>query len=274
MTKLLSDQRKRLRLGEHEGLSTKVEAAEFLVEVGVALRYGPSASLPLASMYQAVWRQAGKSPEEEQEAQRRATQLTNALIADGTAVEINVVGDRVGLAHATLVPALIALRRRGRKVEELELSSTAREVLSFIEKEPRATAGSVRLHVGVAREWPNPADDALAELQRDLVVDRGPTETPKTGAPYLGKEGIPYRLVDKVHAVHVRAAGKLSVGGAADQLIAAYLGGAVFAPRKKLAKLFALCVSADELDASLDRLAASRRIEIVKLDGKDVIVRR
>jgi hypothetical protein len=270
--KLLGDQRKRLRLGEHGGLSTKVEAADFLAEVGIALRYGPAAQLPLASMYQAVWNQAGKAPEPEQEAQRRATQLTNALISDGTAVEVNVIGDRVGLVHASLVPPLIALRRRGRGIGDLDLSRTARDVLAFIAKEPRPTAGAVRLHVGVAREWPNPADDALAELQRDLVIDRGPTETPASGAPYLGKEGIPYRLVDDVHAAHVRAAGKLGLSQAADALVLAYLRGARFAPRKKLAKLLALCLSAAELDASVDRLTAARRLETVKLDGKDVIV--
>src|SRR5206468_5617064 len=119
--------------------------------------------------------------------------------------------------------ALIALRRRGKLVGELDLSETARDVLGFIASTQRPTAGQVRGHVGVAREWPNPADDALAELQRFLIIDRGPTDVPKHGAPYLGKEGIPYRLVDDVHTAHVTASGKLSAASAADELLLAYL---------------------------------------------------
>ena len=267
---LLTDQRKQLRQGEHGGIETNKQLTEFLGEVGIALRYGPNAQLPIASVYQAI----SVRGEPEQDAQRRATELTNALIGDGTAVETNVIGDRLAIVHASLLPALIALRRRGKLVAELELSETARDVLGFIASTPRATAGQVRAHVGVAREWPNPADDALAELQRFLVIDRGPTDVPKTGAPYLGKEGIPYRLVDEVHAVHVQAAGKLSPAAAADELLLTYLDGAVFAPKKKLAKLFALCLSVAELDAALARLTNARRIEVVKLDGKDVVVRR
>src|SRR5262245_20547692 len=109
--------RRRLRLGEHVGLSTKAQAAKFLAEVGICLRYQASDKLPLASMYQAA------------RSERRATELTNQLISDGTAIEINCVAERVCLAHASLAPALIALRRR-----DLELTDTARRVLAFLEE--------------------------------------------------------------------------------------------------------------------------------------------
>jgi len=58
--------------------------------VAIALRYGASEALPLASMYQAVWRQAPAGAgrgETERDAQRRATILTNALIDRAAAIE-------------------------------------------------------------------------------------------------------------------------------------------------------------------------------------------
>jgi len=186
-------------------VKTATQAARFLARAGIVLRYGASAKLPLASMYAAV----GDD--------RLATRLTNALIDDGTAVEIACVADRVCLAHASLAPALIALCRRGRTVDELDLSHTARDVLGFLANAERPTAGAVRAYLGVPPQtWPNAADDALLELQRAFVIDRGPTDVPATGAAYLSKDGIPYRLVDDVHAAHVRAAGKLTIERALD----------------------------------------------------------
>ena len=93
-------------------------------------------------------------------------------------------------------------------------------------------------------------------------------EVPKTGAPYLGKDGIPYRLFDRAHPAVVKAAGKLAVGDAARTLLARYLSGAVFAKRRKLASLFGELMSKDELAAALDALVAEER---VKVDGELVI---
>jgi hypothetical protein len=215
---------------------TTAQLAKWLAKVGVALRYGPHKSLPIASVYDAVGDQ------------RRATELTNALIAQGTAVEIACVADRVGLAHAELMPALYALCRRGRSVDELDLSDVARRVLAFVASEARVTAGSVRAHLGVPPDtWPNEADDALMELQRAFVLDRGATDVPERGPAYLTKEGIPYRLVDDVHVAHVRAAKKLTVAKAAKQLIARFED----ATPKQLAKMFRLLVSPEEIDAAL-----------------------
>jgi len=215
------------------------------MRVGVALRYGPHRSLPIASVYEAV----GDD--------RRATGLTNAVIADGSAVEIACIAERVALAHASLLPLLLALRRRGRSIDELELSDTARGVLAFVASAARPTAGQVRAHLGIpARTWPNPADDALVELQRWLVLDRGATDVPERGHAYLSKEGIPYRLIDEAHPAHVRAAAKLSVAQAAPKLLARYLAGAGEATIAQLRKLFGLLLSDAELD---DALAALRR---------------
>jgi hypothetical protein len=266
----LHQQRTRLLLGEHAGLATAAQAEKFLAGVAIALRYGASDALPLASMYQAVWSQA--RGEAERDAQRRATVLTNALIERGAAVETNAIADRVTIVHASLVPALIALRRRGAGPDELALSDTARRVLAFVIGEPRPTAGQVRAYLGVPpRTWPNPADDALAELQRCLLIDRGAAEVPDAGAPYLAKDGIPYRAFDRTHPALVRAAAALTVGEAASRLVAAYLGGAVFAQRSKLASMFKHCVSRAELDAAIAALAADRRVEV---DGKAVVAAR
>ncbi|HJZ84050.1 MAG TPA: hypothetical protein VKN99_02725 [Polyangia bacterium] len=242
-------------------MKTTAQLAKWLAEVGVALRYGQHKSLPIASTYEAVGDQ------------RRATELTNALIAEGTAVEIVCVAERVALAHATLVPALLALRRRGRAVDELELSDTARGVLAFVASEARPTAGQVRAHLGVPPQtWPNPADDALAELQRWLVLDRGATDVPGRGLAYLPKEGIPYRLVDEAHPTHVRAARKLTVAKAAQQLLDRYLAGAGEATTRQLGKLFGLLVSAAELDDALAALVRRKRIALIEV-GRDRIAK-
>jgi hypothetical protein len=264
----LDGQQHNLLLHEHAGLETEAQAARFLANVGIALRYGPHKTLPIASMYSAVWRSI-PSREPEAEAQRRATALTNALIADGSAVEISCVADRVGLVHISLLPALIALvRRRG-----LELSDTARCVLDFVKRTPRPTAGMVRTHLGVpSGTWPNPADDALGELQRLLVIDRGPTDVPENGAAYLSKDGIPYRLVDAVHAQHVRAAAQLDAPEAVELVIEHYLDGARFATTKQLARLFEACFSPAELEAALAMLG--RKVEIVRDGRHELVIRR
>lgn len=266
------DQRRSLLLHEHAGLETLAQTERFLSNVGVALRYGPHKTLPLASMYAAVWRSV---PERESEAsmQRRATQLTNQLIARGDAMETNAIAGRVGLVHASTIPALIALVRRGRAAADVELSATARRVLGFLARTPRPTAGQVRAYLGVPpQQWPNAADDALGELQRATLIDRGDTDVPDKGAAYLTKDGIPYRLVDDVHAAHVKAAGKLTVDAAAAQLVERYLDGARFATTKQLAKIFEACMSPAELAAALDRLA--RKVELVTDHRAHLAIRR
>jgi hypothetical protein len=146
-------------------------------------------------------------------------------------------------------------------------------VLAFISTTPRPTAGQVRAHLGVPpKTWPNPADEALAELQRALVLDRGPTDVPERGAAYLTKDGIPYRLVDDVHTAHVRAATKLSVEAAGSILLERYLDGARFATKKQLKTLFGGFLSPAELDAALARLG--REVDVVREGRTELVVRR
>src|SRR5690349_8517842 len=170
-------------LDEHRGLATGAQAAAFLAEVAIALRYGATDSLPLASLYHAVRRQV-PTVEPERDAQRRATQLTSALIDDATAIETNAIADRVAVVHAASAPALVPPRRRGADPDDVELSEPARRALAFVRGAERPTAGQVRAHLGVPPStWPNPADDALAELQRHLLIDRGAADVPEVGAP-------------------------------------------------------------------------------------------
>jgi hypothetical protein len=258
------EQRARLRLDDHAGLATTAQAAKFLADVGIALRYGPSAKLPLASMYQAVWRLAGKRPESEQEAQRRAGVLTNALIDDGLAIEVTVVAERVCVVASSLAPAIYALVRRrladGNERDDLALTDDARKVLGFIANAERPTAGQVRVFLGVPpKKWPNRADTALADLQLNLRVDRGAVAVPTTGIPYLPKDGIPYRVFDAAHPAIVNAASKLSLDAAAATLVEGYLHSARFAEPRKLASMFKSCMSHDELDRAIAALVDSGR---------------
>ena len=254
MDALERKQRERLKLGAHRGLTTKAPLAKFLANVGVALRYGPGAGLPLASVYAAVGDE------------RRAAVLTNALIEDGAAIETNAIAGRVALLASELAPAVVALARRGG-----DISDAADRVLGYIANAERPTAGQVRAFLGVPpKTWPNAADDALAELQRATLIDRGATAVPETGAPYLGKDGIPYRVFDRAHPAIVKAAAKLTVATAAPALLARYLSGAVFAKRRKLASLFGALMSKPELAAAIDALVADGRVTV---DGELVFAR-
>jgi hypothetical protein len=263
-----AQQRARLRLGEHDGLATTADAAKFLADVGIALRYGPSDKLPLASMYQAVWRLAGKRPESEDEAQRRAGILTNALIDGGLAIEVTAVADRVAVMAPSVAPAMYVLVRRVSR-DILDLSDDAREVLAFIENAERPTAGQVRAYLGVPpKTWPNRADDALAELQRRLLIDRGAVQVPATGIPYLPKDGIPYRVFDETHVAIVKAASKLSVDAAAGTVVERYLRGARYAEPRKLASMFKLCMSRAEVDHAVASLVERG---VAAMDGTAVV---
>jgi hypothetical protein len=75
-------------------IRTEDDAIRFVKEAKFVLRYNSTPGLPLPSMYAA----AGD--------QRRAIELTNALLARDEVVETNVIGDRLVLVHHSLVPAL------------------------------------------------------------------------------------------------------------------------------------------------------------------------
>ena len=143
------------------------DAIRFLKAVKFVLRYNSTPSLPLASMYAA----AGD--------QRLAIELTNALLARAEAVETNVIADRLVLVHRDVVPALYALRSRFRAAR---LSDNAHRTFTLIQDDGSATAGDIRRYLGVdGSKRPDAADLALTELQRDMLIDRGPSSVPKNG---------------------------------------------------------------------------------------------
>ena len=196
--------------------------------VKFVLRYNPTPSLPLASMYAA----AGD--------QRLAIELTNALIARNEAVETNVIADRLVLVHRGVVPALYALRLRFRAAQ---MSANAQRVFKLIEADGTATAGDIRRYLGVnGMKRPDTADIALTELQSEMRIDRGPSSVPEKGIPYLSKEGYPYRVFETAHADLIKAATKLDAADAIESLVKA--AGSI--PAKKFVSMFKLCLSPEE----------------------------
>jgi winged helix DNA-binding protein len=209
------------------------DAVRFMKTVKFALRYNSTPSLPLASMYAAA------------RDQRLAIELTNALLARNEVVETNVIADRLVLVHRDIVPALYALRVR-RRAEKL--SDYAERAFRLIQDDGSATAGDVRRYLGVdGLKRPDPGDLALAELQREMLIDRGPSSMPKNGIPYLSKEGYPYRIFAKAHPELVKASKKVDIEDAIGTLVRA-LGPA---PPKKAASVFKLCFSATEMEHAL-----------------------
>jgi hypothetical protein len=210
-------------------IRTERDAVRFLKSVKFALRYGSTASLPLPGMYLAA---ADK---------RRAIELTNALLARAEVIETNVIGGRLVLAHREVVPALLVLRGRFRA---RSLSDDAARALELIGTSEGVTAGDVRRLLGVrGARRPDRADDALAELMREMLVDRGPSSVPERGIPYLSKEGFPYHLLARAHPDLVAAAKKLTIAQALDAVVAPLRG----VPPGKLASMLRLCARKDEL---------------------------
>lgn len=209
-------------------IETEDDAVRFIRKVKFALRYNSTPSLPLASMYGAA------------KDQRRAIELTNALLARDEVVETNVIADRLVLVHRDVVPALYALRVRFRAEK---LSEHAEKALSLIGEDGTASAGDVRRFLGVdGMKRPDPADIALGDLQRDLLIDRGPSSVPKSGIPYLSKEGFPYRVFEKAHPELIKAGKKMKLENAVGTILEAAAGW----PPRKVAGMFKLCFSPAE----------------------------
>jgi len=83
-------------LDEHAGLATAAQAEKFLASVAIALRYGASDALPLASMYQAVWRQVPSK------AGRGETEGENSQLA--AAVGRDIKGKVSAVMYAAAIP--------------------------------------------------------------------------------------------------------------------------------------------------------------------------
>ena len=209
-------------------IETEDDAVKFMKSVKFALRYNATPVLPLASMYAA----AGD--------QRRAIELTNALLARNEVVETNVIADRLVLVQRDIVPALFVLRTRFRAQK---LSDYADRAFRLIREDGTASSGDVRRFLAVdGMQRPDPADLALGELQRDMLIDRGPSSVPKNGIPYLSREGYPYRVFETAHPELVKAAKKIKVAEAVKMITDAV--GPV--PPKKFASMFKLCLSPND----------------------------
>ena len=178
-------------------IKSEEDAVEFLKNAKFVLRYDSTPGLPLDSMYGAA------------EDQRRAIELTNALLERKEVVETNVIANRLVLVHRDIVPALYSLRVRFRNET---LSDDALRAFRLIKKNGTLSAGDVRRSLGVSGlKRPDAADLALAELQKEMLIDRGPSSVPQKGIPYLSKEGYPYRIFEDAHEDIVKAAQKLAV---------------------------------------------------------------
>jgi hypothetical protein len=226
-------------------------AEAFLAHYGIALRYAASKTLPLASLRSATGRIDSKR------ALATSIELTNHLLATGIGIEVNVVADRLSLVHRSLLPALYQLVRRGRPVDDLTgLSLPARSAYALLTQQREISAGDLRRNLGL-RSTPrgDPAYDALAELQRALLVARGPFAIPKTGIPYLSAEGYPYHLLLGRHPHIVRQAAALDVSRAADLWIAATIDPIAPVTPRKIASLFRRFLSSAEIAAALSRRA-------------------
>src|SRR5262245_52613717 len=243
------------------------DAERFLARVGIALRYGPTPGLPLASLYRAF---AGEQPAKPVLA--AAIALTNRLLGEERGVEVHVIAGRVTVVHRALMPPLYALVRRGRALDDLEeLGTHARIALKLLRDLKQITAGDLRKELGLRAEPRNdPAYAALAELTAQLLVDRGPFEIPKAGIPYLSTEGYPYHLLHGAHPDVVQEAARVSAASAAEAFLGAYLDGAVFAGTRKLASLFKAFLSPPEIAAALQGLAKKGSVEMRKL-GRDTL---
>src|SRR5262245_22833596 len=211
-----------------EHIKTEDDAIRFVRRVKFALRYNSTPALPLASMYGAA------------QDQRRAIELTNALLARAEVIETNVIANRLVLVQRDIIPALFALRIRFRAGN---LSEQAEKAFQLIRRDGTASAGDVRRFLGAdGVQRPDPADVALGDLQRDLLIDRGPSSVTKNGILYLSKEGFPYRVFEKAHPELVKAANKLKI----DDAIKTILNATKTFPPKKTASMFKLCFTEAE----------------------------
>jgi hypothetical protein len=251
---------------------TSLAAAERLLErTVVALRYGRNPGIPLPGL-QAVF--CGDEPDKE--AVIRGMTLTNDLLARGVALEVHVIADRVAFVHRDYVPALYALVRRERELDDLEgLSLNARTALALVTQRKEVTVGDVRIRLGLpVRPRHDPGYLAVSELTRVMLVDRGPFKVNTRGIPYLPKEGYPYHLFHQAHPELVRRASRYSVEQAADEWLVACVEGAVFARRRKLASMFRAFLSAAEINDALERLVEKKKLAIECGGSQEVILPR
>lgn len=269
MHSLEGKQSKSLWLTERPAITTLAQASRFLKSVGIVLRYWSTKSIPLASMYQAC---TGNN-REKNEGQRKAIEFTNGLLESCQAIEVNMIAARICLVDKTLVPALYRLVTRDRLYDQLpKLSSNARKAYDLLSIKGEITAGDLRKKMGIKSGLQeDPAYQALAELQYNFLVDRGPFTIPEKGVPYLSKEGYPYHFFHEAHLELVTEARKLTNEKAATIFLSAYLKNSVFCPAKKLISMFHSFLSITEIEVSLKTLFEEKKILLIEL-SRDIQV--
>ena len=244
-------------------LTTPRDAERFLSKYGLALRYAAAPTVPLASL------RSASGPANQAAALETSLHLTNHLLGTAQGIEVNVVGHRLVIVHRTLMPALYQLVRRGRPPTDQDgLSLAARTAYALIVERREVAAGDVRRRLGApATARHDPAYEALGELQRHLLVDRGPFVVPTSGIPYLSREGYPYHLFHEAHADLVQTSRRISRDAATDRLIGTYVGAAWFTAPRTLASLFGAFLTKGEILGSLERLTASGPLLRIPLGG-------
>lgn len=263
---LLEKQNKSLWLANRPPLKNLAEAKKFMASVGICLRYWATKGIPIASAYQ-----AGTGALKKEVGHRNAIELTNGLLAEYNVIEVNVIAGRLSLVHASLMPALYRLVTRGKK--SFPLSTSAIKAYRLIEENGHIAAGDLRKLLGIPSGLQeDPAYQALAELQRYLIADRGPFKMPKKGIPYLPKEGYPYHFFREAHFDLLTKSEKLSLSQAADSFVLGYLKGALFCSLKKMAAMFKLFLSPEEIGEAADRLRSRKKITL-EIMGRDLVAR-
>lgn len=282
---LVKKQLRQFGLTDNTRLTSVKSVEKLMKNVGIALRYWRTEKLPLASLYQAACGNPKAPPKEKfspgvsqrEEAQRIAIELTNHLLASHQGIEVNVIAGRIALVHRDLVPSLYVLVRNHGTTDDLSgVSPLAKKVFHFITETRETTAGLVRKFLGMPVVDLNndPAYLALAELQSNFLIDRGPYQIRKTGIPYLSKEGYPYHCFHLAHPELVKSAAKLSRSDAAQNFLLAYLRGAVFATDMKMCSMFSAFLSRKEVNDAIETLADHKKISINIVKKDRLIISR
>jgi hypothetical protein len=236
----------------------------FLKNTGFCLRYGANNALPISSMFDAI---AGKSKDLNKAEQTLAIELTNELLQKHEVVEVNVIADRVCLVHRTLIPCLYKMvRNKSLSGALASLSRDAKEILALIEEKGEITTGDVRRQLGIQSS--KTSDDhayvILGELQRNILIDRGPFKVTNKAIPYLSKEGYPYHLFTEAHPELAKEADEMSLDDARSKWLLSFLRVQKQCPVKKMTSIFKRFLTPEEVDATLDLFIPARKIKLEK----------
>ena len=240
------------------------ELSAFLRDAGFCLRYWGNDSLPIASMYEAV---LGKQRKPSTADQKFAIQLTNQLLERHEAIEVNVIADRVCLVHRSIMPTLYSLVKEKSKSGAIpELSREAKEVLSLIQEKGQIVTGDVRELLGIpsTKTSDDPAYVVLNELQRHLLIDRGPFKISNQAIPYLAKEGYPYHLFEEAHLELAKEGEEIKADQARNQWLMAFLKSRGECSLRKMGSIFKVFLTKAEIERSVQELVSARKLKIQK----------